>query len=116
VYKTYRLSELDCILFDHAINRTLLVLERTINTLVDTLDGMAYYEVTDSGALSLLSNVNHLCAIDQCLADYEEEVEVFDEYITSYLDSHVLCEQDDLPLLEDSDRVLNDHTRYWVRQ
>jgi len=100
VYKSYKLEEMDCILFEHAVNRTMARIEHSVETLVQTLDALATYDPIDhASSLDLLLQIKHMCGIRQCVDTYTAELAVFDDYISDYLESALLCEPDPEPVL-----------------
>lgn len=98
VYKTYTLSDMDCVLFDHAVNRTLVRLERSMHVLATTLGALADYEPADGG-LDLLTQIRHVCGVRKCVADYGDELAVFQDYADEYLRTHYLCPEAEQPKL-----------------
>lgn len=98
VYKSYKLEEMDCLLFDHAINKTLLRLENSIQLLANTLEALADYDVENS-RLDLLLQIQHLCGINNCVRQYTDEVTVFTDYANEFLKTAFLCQEAEKPKL-----------------
>jgi len=100
VYKSYKLDEMDCILFDHAINRTLVRLEHSMHVLADTLKALSTYDAEDKVArLDLLLQIEHLCGIKDCVRHYTDEVSLFIDYSNEYLKTALLKQCDEKPKL-----------------
>lgn len=98
VYKSYKLEEMDCLLFDHAINKTLVRLENSIQLLAHTLEALADYDV-ENGRLDLLVQIKHLCGINTCVRQYTDEVTVFTDYSNEFLKTAFLCQEKEQPKL-----------------
>ena len=94
VYKGYKLSDMDCVLFDHAINRTMVRIENSVALLVDTLDQLAAYDAERDSGLDLLQQIRHLCGVKNCVSTYSDELAVFNDYATEFLSTAYLCEED----------------------
>jgi len=89
VYKSYTLAEMDCILFSHEVNRTLVRLEYSMQVLAATLAQLAQYD--SSGPLDLMQQLRHICGVRDCVTEYHDEVAVFDDYLDSFLPTAYLC-------------------------
>jgi hypothetical protein len=98
VYKGYKLEEMDCLLFDHAVNKTLMRLENSIQLLAHTLEALADYDV-ENGRLDLLVQIKHLCGINNCVRQYTDEVTVFTDYSNEFLKTAFLCQEKEQPKL-----------------
>jgi hypothetical protein len=82
-YKTFTTDELSCILFEHSINKTLSRIDYAVNTLLEMLDRLYNFK---SLSADLLLQIEHLCSIEPCLADYFQELAIFELYLDEALE------------------------------
>jgi len=86
-YKTFHTDELDCVLFENQVNRTLARVENSIVTLHRALDALETFDQQSwrDGFFDLGIPLELLCGWlhSECLASWDSSLKTFEETLPS---------------------------------
>jgi len=78
IYKTFRIDEMDCVLFEYSVNRTLARLEYAIETLMDALVGLQTFDGWYDAEFDLGIMIDFLNDFGKgCHPDYDRALDDF---------------------------------------